>query len=217
MTISKEALDARRVKILNVAYDVFVQNSIEGVSLQNIAESVGMGRMTLFRYFPTKTDLAVAVCGYKWNEYLTEAVKDRPITDIGHIPAIDRLEFTLDTYLNMYKNHKDLLKYNDNFNHYITHEVVDKEKLSAYLAAVNPMSERMHLLYEKGKEDHTIRTDIPEAEFLRMTTHTMMAACQHYAGGFIWGADPDEEHDYTPELVMLKNMIMKFAREGITG
>lgn len=212
MPLSKKLADARREKILNVAFEAFVKDSIELVTMQNIADAIGMGRMTLFRYFPSKTALAVAVCGYKWNEYLKEAVMNRPLTAIVEIPAIDRLDFTLSTYIDMYKNHKDLLRYNDNFNHYIMNEVVDKENLKVYLSAVDPMSERMHLLYEKGKEDHTIRTDIPEAEFLRMTTHTMMAACHHYAGGFIWGADPDKEHDYTPELVMLKDMIMEFAR-----
>lgn len=214
MPLSKKLADARRERILNAAFDAFVHSSIEIASLQSIADSINIGKMTLFRYFPAKADLAVAVCGYKWNEYLTEAVKNRPLTAITDIPAIDRLEFTLDSYIDMYKNHKDLLKYNDNFNQYIMNEVVDKSKLAAYMSAVNPMSERMHLLYEKGKEDRTIRTDIPEAEFLRMTTHTMMAACQHYAGGFIWGADPDPEHDYTSELKMLKDMLMQFAREG---
>lgn len=81
--------------------------------------------------------------------------------------------------------------------------------------AVNPMLDRLHWMYQKGKEDHTIRTDIPEDEFIRATAHSMMASCQHYAGGFIWGADEDKNHDYMPELELLKEMIMKFACDGV--
>lgn len=43
-----------------------------------------------------------------------------------------------------------------------------------------------------------------------MTLHSMMAACTHYAGDFIWGAK--ENKDYTTELVLLKKMIVGFAK-----
>ena len=68
---------------------------------------------------------------------------------------------------------------------------------------------RLHMMYEKAKEDHTFRTDIPEDEFIRVTVHTMMAACTYYAGGFIWGAE--DNRDYMPELIRLKEMIINYA------
>lgn len=52
--------------------------------------------------------------------------------------------------------------------------------------------------------------DIPEEQFMRVTVHTMMAACTHYAGGFIWGATDNK--DYTGDLLILKEMILNYAR-----
>ena len=52
--------------------------------------------------------------------------------------------------------------------------------------------------------------DIPEEQFMRVTVHTMMAACTHYAGGFIWGATDNK--DYTGDLLLLKEMILNYAR-----
>lgn len=65
------------------------------------------------------------------------------------------------------------------------------------------------MMYEKAKEDKTFRTDIPEEEFMRVTVHTMMSACSHFAGGFIWGAEDNK--DYTEELLLLKEMILMYA------
>lgn len=212
MAITKQEHEERKVRVLKEAFQLFVRHSIEAVSMQHIADAAKIGVASVFRYYENKTDLVIAVCGYKWHEYLKKIEENRPVDYIRDIPAIDRLEFTLNSYLDMYQHHKDLLKFNDNFNHYITHENVDSSRLETYLAAVNPMRERMHWMYEKGKVDQTMRTDLPEDVFFRATAHSMMGACQHYAGGFIWGADKDKNYDYTQELLLLKEMIMKFAR-----
>ena len=106
--------------------------------------------------------------------------------------------------------HKDLLQYNDNFNNYITHQTVRQEELANFHASLNSVNTRLHMMYAKAKEDKTFRTDIPEEQFMRVTVHTMMAACTHYAGGFIWGATDNK--DYTGDLLLLKEMILNYAR-----
>ena len=74
-----------------------------------------MGRATLFRHYPSKLELVIAVCTAKWKAYFDELDEKRPISSIGDIPAIDRFVFTLDSYIWMYQNYKELLLYNDNF------------------------------------------------------------------------------------------------------
>ena len=157
-----------------------------------------------------KTELAIAVCASKWKAYLDKLDEARPISSIHDIPAIGRFIFTLDSYIGMYQNHKDLLQYNDNFNNYITHQTVRQEELANFHASLNSVNTRLHMMYAKAKEDKTFRTDIPEEQFMRVTVHTMMAACTHYAGGFIWGATDNK--DYTGDLLLLKEMILNYAR-----
>ena len=65
-------------------------------------------------------------------------------------------------------------------------------------------------MYEKAKEDHTFRTDIPKKEFFRVTVHTMMTACTYCASGFIWGSEDNK--DYTSELLRIKEMILNYAK-----
>lgn len=206
----EESKNKKNEKIINTAFRIFVEKKIEPVSITEIAEKAGVGRATVFRYYPTKVDLAIAVCSAKWKEYLDELDAKRPIASVKDIPAIDRLIFTLDSYIDMYQNHKDLLQYNDNFNNYITHQTVRQEELANFHASLNSVNTRLHMMYAKAKEDKTFRTDIPEEQFMRVTVHTMMAACTHYAGGFIWGATDNK--DYTGDLLLLKEMILNYAR-----
>lgn len=85
--------------------------------MQQIADASKVGVASVFRYYANKTDLVIAVSAYKWHESLKKIEKSRPIDYIKDIPAVDRLEFTLDTYLKMYNENKKLLRFNDNFNH----------------------------------------------------------------------------------------------------
>jgi len=207
----KESLkETRRRLIIDAAFRIFVEQKIEPVSMGEIASAAGIGRATLFRYYANKLELVVAVCAAKWKEYLDELDAKRPLSSIGDIPAIDRFTFTLDSYIDMYRYHKDLLQYNDNFNHYVTHEGVREEQLEEFHASLYSVDTRLEWMYEKAKEDHTFRTDIPREEFFRVTVHTMMTACAYYAGGFIWGAENNK--DYTPELLRIKEMILNYAK-----
>ena len=202
--------DERREKILTEAYRIFVEKKIEPVSMGEIAEAAGIGRATLFRYYSSKLELVIAVCTREWKAYFDALDEVRPIRSVGEIPAIGRLIFTLDSYIEMYQNHKDLLCYNDNFNHYVSHEGCEEEQLKEFHEALYSVNTRLHMMYEKAKVDKSFRTDIPEEEFMRVTVHAMMAACVYYANGFIWGSQ--KERDYTPELLRMKEMILSYVR-----
>ena len=62
--------DHRRKAMINAAFQIFVEKKIEPVSMGEIAELAGVGRATLFRYYPNKLELVIAVCAAKWKEYL---------------------------------------------------------------------------------------------------------------------------------------------------
>ena len=127
---------ARNKKIIDTAFKVFVEKKIEAVSMGEIAQAAGIGRATLFRCYAGKTELVIAVCAAKWTEYLDELDERRPISSVGDIPAIGRFIFTLDSYIDMYRNHKELLVYNDNFNYYVTHEGVSDDELKEFRASL---------------------------------------------------------------------------------
>ena len=59
----------------------------------DIARAADVGRATLFRYYPSKLELVIAVCADQWKRYLDGLDERRPISSVHDIPAIDRLRF----------------------------------------------------------------------------------------------------------------------------
>ncbi len=203
-------VEEKRNHILDCAYQLFLDNKIEPVSMGEIAKKAGIGRATLFRYFHNKSELVAEVCAREWNRVFDKLDENRPIDSIEGYSAIDRLSFTLDFYIHLYSVNRKLIVFNDNCNHYLNHEGVSEEQKALLGAAFARTDERFHLMYEKAKEDHTLRTDIPEEEFFRVTLHAIMAICIHYAGGFIWRATPDT--NYMEDLQHAKKMILDYVK-----
>ena len=116
-------------KIIDAAFHIFVRDKIESAKMSEIAQAAGVGRATLFRHYPSKLELVIAVNAAKWKEYLDELDEKRPIASINEIPAIDRFIFTMDSYIDMCVNHKALLQFNDNFNHFVSRAGTDSAML----------------------------------------------------------------------------------------
>lgn len=51
----------RRASIIEAAFEVFAAHGYQGSSFQQVADIVGMSQTSLFHYFPSKSDLLLAV------------------------------------------------------------------------------------------------------------------------------------------------------------
>ena len=109
----KKEMEEKDRKILETAFRIFVEKKIEPVSMGEIAKEAGVGRATVFRHYQNKLELVIAVCTAQWQAYFDKLDEERPLSSIADVPAIERFIFTLDSYIDMYQNHKDLLRYND--------------------------------------------------------------------------------------------------------
>ena len=170
------------------AFRIFVEKKIEAVSMGEIAEAVGIGRATLFRCYSNKTDSWSQSVWHSGNHIWTSSIE----TDRFHRFRIFRR--SIDSYSRWTVILKCIWIIKNCFSTMITLITthawgVDPEQFENIHTSVYSADTRLHMMYEKAKEDHTLRTDIPEDEFIRVTIHTMMAACTYYAGGFIWGAE----------------------------
>ena len=53
--------DKRRLEILNSAFSLFASSGYHGVSVRQIAKSIGMTTGMLYHYFPSKPELFTAL------------------------------------------------------------------------------------------------------------------------------------------------------------
>ncbi len=198
----------RRERMLETGFRIFSEKGIEPVPMQEVADACGLGIATLYRYFSTKPTFVIAIGAKKWEEYFREVEKEYARRGGEMMNAAEELEFYLSAYIVLYRQHQDVLRFNQNFNGYILHERVSPEQLAPYLQAIAPFTRKFHRVYEKGLQDGTIRTEESETTMFNATMHIMLAVCGRYAQGVL--VNTGDPEDLTRELMILKRMILNY-------
>ena len=197
----------RRKSILAEGFRLFEAKGIETTGMQEIADACNIGIATLYRYYKNKMDLVLDIGTRQWEDYHVFARNLRKERHTENLSAAEELDFYLEFYMDLYRNHKDLLRFNSNFNIYVNHEKATNEQLRPYLTAISGFGQFFNDLYEKGRRDGTIRTDMPQEKLFASTAHIMLAVAVRYAQGLLYSAD--SETDRTQEILLLKKMILK--------
>lgn len=203
----------RRQRILTAGLKLFSEKGIENVSLQAVADEAEVGVATLYNYYQNKTKLVVAISAMMWTKFWEISVKDVDEERFKNFTAYESIELYTDIIIKLYREHPEILKFSSDYKTYLCRQSTTKEEVQDHINALNPMSKYFHILYERAKEDKSIRTDIPEDEMFTSVTITVLAMAERYASGLVWSMSDDK--NYTKELYNLKEMILNWVRLGI--
>lgn len=188
-------------RILDAGFSIFSEMSIDKVSMAKVADKAGIGVATLYRYYRTKSELVVAVGTHAWSNFI---IGYMPLINEDKATAVEELEFFLDSFLELYKNHKRLLCFNQFFNIYIRNEAVPQEALNSYNEMIDRLAMRFHRTYVKGENDKTLCTEMSERTMFLSIMHLMLAAVTRYAVGLVYENDSESDK----ELILLRDMLM---------
>ena len=205
---TQDQMDEYRQRMLEAGFALFSVRPIESVLMPEVAKAAGVGRATLYRYYNNKTDLAVAVAAWKMQEFYREISASYVDERIKDKNAAQCFVFYIDTFLELYRSHQDILRFNQFFNTYMLGLDTPSQQISPFLKAFSVIADRFHEnVYELAKQDGTVRTDIPEAEMFTAIVHIMMAAVTRYALGLVYC--PAGCLDPEAELLLLKQMLLR--------
>ena len=192
--------------IMETAYELFSEKGIIPVTITDIAEASGVGRATVFRYFTTKLELVVSISTWKWEEYIEVRYATLPQERLDKMTGAEYLRFFLDSFLDLYRNHRDILRFNYDFNSFLRYEAGAAEEKQPYLQMVNALGAQFHVVYERGMKDGTLREDISESSMFSSSFHIMLAAATRYAVGLV--VVYEDSNDPESELVMLEELLL---------
>ena len=192
---------AVRQRIIESAFVVFSERAIGSIKMNEIAEVAGVGIATVYRYFANKTELVLAVGSWVWGQQIAQSRR----MDSDVFTARQVFDYYLEAFLELYRNRKDILRFNQFFNVYLSGAGVPKESTRTYTDTIEELASRFGVIYRKAQKDGTLRTDVTEREMFSSTLHLMLAAVTRYAVGLVYdgGCDPESE------LVMLKRMLIR--------
>jgi len=201
----------RRQTIIETAYRLFSQKGIEEVLMTQVANEAGIGISTLNRYFHSKLDLVVAVSIWTWDVYISAYNQSFPKEEWDRWSGGEYLRIYMDAFIDLYRNHGDLLRFNYNFNSYLRYEGgAEKQKLSM-MNMVNELGKLFHTYYERGMQDGTLNADIPEETMFSGSFHIMLAAVTRYATGLVYVSETQDDPEN--DLIMLKELLLsKYLR-----
>jgi AcrR family transcriptional regulator len=152
--------DARenRARILEVARQAFAEN--DDISMNQIAQRAGVGPGTLYRNYPTREALVLAVYQQEVDRLVSS------VSDLLHKrPPLEALrQWTTDLVGAMRKKHSlgDALSPS-------AHQSITEQTYGPVIAAITQ-------LFEAGWHDGSIRTDADPGDFLQLTGALWRAA-----------------------------------------
>lgn len=186
-------------KILEAGFHIFAERTIEQVKMTDVADAAGIGVATVYRHFTNKPRLVVAVSVWAWERYLKSQKAQQPE---GGTAAED-FAFFLDSFLDLYRNHRDILRFNQFFNVYVQSEEIPMEQMEPYMLMIRHLIDQFHKIVAKGQADATLCTEMSEQEMIATVIHLMLAAVTRYAVGLVYtdGSDPERE------LLFLRDML----------
>lgn len=208
MSKREQQKQQRRENIIKIATDLFLEQGIQTIQMQDIATAAGVGIATLFRYFPKKEYLVIAA---------TNAITDKMATDVGEIveqtiPAYEKIEQILDYYINVTKDPQlRLAKFFESFDLYEKIAEESPDQYAEYLSARSKLAGILLTVGEQGKQDGSLRSDADLHVF-------MMTMVQNFSI-FAYKSRLTKHDTYLSslltadkQLLMMKDVFLRYIR-----
>ncbi|MCM3359708.1 MULTISPECIES: TetR/AcrR family transcriptional regulator [unclassified Psychrobacillus] len=208
MSKREQQKQQRRENIIKIATELFLEQGIQTIQMQDIATAAGVGIATLFRYFPKKEYLVIAA---------TNAITDKMATDVGEIveqtiPAYEKIEQILDYYINVTKDPQlRLAKFFESFDLYEKIAEESPDQYAEYLSARSKLAGILLTVGDQGKQDGSLRSDADLQVF-------MMTMVQNFSI-FAYKSRLTKHDAYLSslltaekQLLMMKDVFLRYIR-----
>lgn len=207
MSKREQQKTVRKESIVLAAKGLFLAHGIQAVQLQDIARDAGLGIATLYRYFPNKDQLVIAVSNLI-TQQMIDALSEIKASERA---AFDKLEAMLDYYIEFSTDPEHhFLKFFKAFEYYKPTAQVNEEN-AEYRAIRKQLADLLLSLVEEGKADGSLRTEVDLDLYMITVIHnisyftTESTLARH---------DPTLGVDLSPhrQLTLLKDMFLAYVR-----
>ena len=166
--------DAKRNFVIDAATEIFLEKGIASVTIKDIALAIGVGEATIYRYFSKKHNVVLAVA-----MKLEDEVYRKYFNFEKEKTGYDKINSFYNSYLKIFKEHKNFYKFISEFDSYILSE--DTLILDDYEKGLMPYYQSFIDSYNQGLEDNTIEKVDDIQTFYLSTTHAIMNLCKKLA------------------------------------
>lgn len=209
LSVREQNKSTRYQHIVSAAERLFLQRGLDSVQMQDVAKEAEVGIATVFRYFPKKDKLIVAVAIQNLERILPafEQIASSPKT------AYERLEDVLNYLLEEDQNTPkgSSSKFREAFESYASFTKESLPDIDDYIEIQKQISNSLIPILEDGKTDGSIRTDLA----IKETLITIINTFGTFVNNVVLKAPISFlEEDIDPHIQqrLLKNILLSYVR-----
>lgn len=209
LSVREQNKSTRYQHIVSAAERLFLQRGLDSVQMQDVAKEAEVGIATVFRYFPKKDKLIVAVAIQNLERILPafEQIASSPKT------AYERLEDVLNYLLEEDQNSPqgNSSKFREAFESYASFTKEPLPDIDDYIEIQKQISNSLIPIMEDGKTDGSIRTDLA----IKETLITIINTFGTFVNNVVLKAPISFlEEDIDPHIQqrLLKNILLSYVR-----
>ncbi|MBB6634993.1 TetR/AcrR family transcriptional regulator [Cohnella thailandensis] len=197
--------ESRERAILEAAEQVFTNKGIEKATMQDVANEANVGIATVFRFFPKKDKLILAVATRKMEDVLSDF---REIAEFN-VPCLKKIELLFDKF-SFLERHAQV-KLLENFDSYVAHLTEPLEDIESYNSVYQEISHVFASIAEQGAKDGSIRPDVSAQDVLTTIINVFGIFARKLT---LLSHIPVARQDFPPErqLTVLKEIFLSYLR-----
>lgn len=206
LSVREQNKSTRYQHIISTAERLFLELGLDSVQMQDVAKEAEVGVATVFRYFPKKDKLIVAVAIQILERILPafEQIASSPKS------AYERLEDVL-TYLLEDPAESNSSKFREAFESYASFTKEPLPDIEDYIEIQRQISDSLNPILEDAKTDGSIRTDLAVKE----TLITIINTFGNFVNNVVLKAPISFlEEDIEPQIQqrVLKDILLSYVR-----
>ena len=166
--------DLKREYIVNSAKKLFLNNSIAEVTIKDISSVSGIGEATIYRYFKTKENLAIAV-----SMSIQQDVLKLPFEN-SNSSGLEQIQNFFYLFRNIFSDYKDYFKFLYEFDTVYLKNIKNKEN-KEYSLGLDAFYDIFMKSYEVGLKDKSIKKQEDIKLYYYTCTHSLLELCKKLA------------------------------------
>ena len=202
--------------IIECTFDLFAQNGMDEISMNEIAKVSEIGVASLYRYFKTKDDLAIECAIYAW-KHETEVFRSVfDEQDFDGKTGFEQLKLLLECFTRAINEEGVFFRFIYYFDAYVRNQNVSAERLSRYEDTISVLKKLVMGSLEKGEKDGSINFKKSANPVLKAASNSQMYFTMFHAlfsmaqklalSGEMLYMDREVQHD--TQIDILINMIL---------
>ena len=195
--------DMKYELIINNVIPIFLEKGINAVTIKDVAESVGLGEATIYRYFSKKENIVLEVA-----IKLEERVLNKYFNLLSFSTGFEGLNNFYNAFIEIYENQKEFYRFVSEFDSFVLNKGLP---LNEYEKNIKSFYDVFLNAYNEGLKDNTVKEIDDINNFYFSTTHSLLSLCKKLSSTDI--LEQDNKLDKLKEIKTLKEIIMNYLKK----